>query len=112
MDINLTYLFEALILFSLLSFFLAAFIVGKLPARVGAGNNRVLWGDKSVNPKLLTGFRARTCSLLLIIIFSLIALVALNKNASLYNSVAMLIGATIGVATYRILLKKAEVGGI
>lgn len=95
-------------------FFVAALIKGKLPAIGGGGyRNRFLFGDRSANPILLVGSRARIVSLLFGGVFTLIVFVIYTQNQNItdqyLNSVlSSIIGMIVGIAWYRYALGYAS----
>lgn len=95
-----------------ISYCLFAFAKEKFPVVLSRYKNYIVWGDKSVNPRLLTGRRARMLSALFGGLFLLFILVLYKYNpliftTALSNLVSVLIGATIGAALYQIALRKA-----
>ncbi len=97
-----------------IGFFISAFVKGKLPA-IGGGayRNRLLFGDKSVNPSLLFGLRARVVGFLFGGIFALIVFVIYIQNEIMIdkylNSIlSIIIGIMIGMTWYKYALGYAS----
>ena len=101
--------FVAVIIFSVATGYgLVSFIKGKFPA-IGRFQ-RVVWGNKNVNPNLLVGIRARVLSLFFIIFFTICisAIFSINNiiiNSLYSNLISIIIGFTISALLYRFSLK-------
>gem|GEM_PF-6172632 len=101
----------------LVSACLYALIKGRLPLYAWsfqAGSaNKVLFGDKSVNPYLLKGFRARWVSLALVIFALIFLYVVMPQNNSIINvqitnMISVITGIILGIVGYRRSLKLVE----
>ncbi len=90
-----------------IGFFVVTFVNGKLPVIGGGGyRNRVLFGDRNVNPTLLVGFRARMVGFSLGAISALIVFVLYVQNQIMvgqyFNSIlSIVIGVVIGMIWYK-----------
>src|SRR3989338_3260185 len=90
-----------------IGFFITAFFKGKLPA-IGGGayRNRVLFGDRNLNPGLLVGLRACIVGFLLGGVFALIVFVMYIQNEIMIdqysNSIlSIVIGIAIGMIWFK-----------
>ena len=104
-------LFIGVIIFSVpLGFSIFSFINGKFPVKstyFGFTGNYVVWGDRNVDPKLLSGKRARLLSVLFFLIFALFILALSNLNTLFGNVIITnIVSITIGVIIGIILCRK------
>jgi hypothetical protein len=87
-------------------FSIYSFTVGKFPTKGGIPRNYIVWGDRNVDTKMLSGNRARFLSVLFFLIFALFILAISNLN-NLFgniifsNIVSIIIGVTIGMILCR-----------
>ena len=102
--------FLSILIFAVpVGFAIYAFVVGKFPVKstyFGLTSNYVIWGNRNVDPKLLTKGRARFLSVLFLLIFGaiILALVTqsnLSGNTPLNDIVSISIGIIVGIILCR-----------
>ncbi len=104
--------FVAVLFFSVcIGYCLMTLFTGKFPVTGGLWRNSVLFGNGSVNPRLLTGGRARVFSVLVLILFVMFTLVLSGQNSFIINNIlysnliSVIPGLFIGSVLYKIALK-------
>ena len=103
--------FLGILVFSVpVGFSIYSFIVGKLPVKstyFGFTGNYVVWGDQNVDPKQLSGRRARFFSIMFFLIFALIILALVSQSNVPGNTITSnLISIPLGLIGGGILCRK------
>ena len=103
--------FLVILVFSVpVGFSIYSFIVGKFPVKstyFGFTGNYVVWGDKNVNPRQLSGKRARFLSIMFFLIFVLIILALVSQSNLPGNTIiSNLISIPLGLIGGCILCRK------
>jgi hypothetical protein len=74
--------------YALTSSYLICFVKGRLPTPGGLVQNYVIGkSNKPINPRLLTGTRARLLSLVFIILLIMLSLFLVDENTLIINSI-------------------------